>query len=83
VANVYYEIADCVIPEFGGRYFVSHGVENAYVPRWRAEYLQHSERAWMEQEGRVWFVKHRYITSPTVDMKEFMWVKLKAETVHG
>lgn len=83
VADVYFEIADCAIPQFGRKYFVAHEIDSGVFRARRADYLQHSDRAWMEQDGRVWFVKHRYITSPTVDMKEFMWVKLSAETVHG
>lgn len=81
MADVYFEIADCSIPKFGRKYFVSHEADT--TPVGRIPYLQHSDRAWMEHEGNVWFIKHRYITSPTVDLKEFMWIKLKSETVHG
>lgn len=82
MANIYFEIADCAIPEFEKKYFVVDGGLHRAVS---SRYMQHSERAWMEQEGKVWFIKHRYLNRDhaVVDMKEFMWVKLKAETVRG
>jgi hypothetical protein len=83
VADVYFEIADAAISKFGRKYFVSHEVDNMPWQTRRVSYLQYSERAWMEQDDKVWFIKNRHLPSPTVDLKEFMWVKLSAETVRG
>lgn len=43
--------------------------------------LMCAERAWEERDGSVTLVKNRYSDILTVDMKEFMWIKLKAEYV--
>lgn len=83
MADVYFEIADCAIPKFDGKYFVSRDVDSAAFRGSRASYLEHSDRAWMEHEGNVWFIKNRYLPKPYVDRKEFMWIKLKAEVVNG
>jgi len=43
---------------------------------------QHSDRIWKEDSSGVCFVKNRYnIDYKTVDLKEFMWIKLKAKEV--
>ena len=38
-----------------------------------------SERVWEETETKVRFVKHRWLADPIVDMKEFVWIKLKSK----
>ena len=84
MADVYFEIADAAISKFGRKYFVSHDADsNAVIRSSPLSYLQYSERAWMEQDDKVWFIKNRHLPSPTVDLKEFMWIKLSAETVRG
>lgn len=42
-----------------------------------------AERIWQEDSTGVKFIKHRsvYLKDAVVDMKEFMWIKLRAETV--
>lgn len=42
-----------------------------------------SSRIWCEEEGTVRFVKHRGldIDVVTVDLQEFMWIKLKSQSV--
>ena len=42
-----------------------------------------SDRIWLEDDGEVKFVKHRWLSSSTaqVDLEEFMMVKLKSKPV--
>jgi len=92
--NVYYEIADACIDRYNGdKYLVQTDVVEYYITNpktfepvkylnFKTKPMQFANRAWLESDDGVRFVKHRYVdeTSP-VDMKEFMWIKLKAQTV--
>lgn len=63
---------------FGAKYFTT----NKFTARFaeQSEQLsQCSDRVWCEQEGYVWYVKHRTNPTADVDMKEFMWIKLQAK----
>ena len=79
--NLYFEITDCMVSEFDHKYLVKHeAVKNVYYIK-----LTHAaERIWCEDGIEVTFLKHRYLPMETkVDMAEFMWVKLKSQSVHG
>lgn len=82
--TVYYELNESLaIP--GDKYRVVHGVSMEEV-RNKTRYLglmMNSDRAWEEGEHGVRFIKNRVLDIKTaqVDMKEFMWVKLKAKEV--
>jgi hypothetical protein len=70
VMNYYYEMGD-------GRYLVKFG-----APAANYKYLVMAHRVWCEIEGNVIFSKNRFQGNAyPVDMKEFMWVKLKCETI--
>jgi hypothetical protein len=82
--NVYYELNESIVSP-DGRYFVVHGLGMDEV-RQKTRYLglmMNSDRAWEESENGVRFVKHRFLDVKTaeVDLKEFMWIKLKSVKV--
>ncbi len=85
MVNYYFEINDNIADRIGGKYYTTSSFVSGDL-FWHTlshTLMQYSDRAWCEQDGRVWFVKHRTELSPIVDMKEFMWVKLKAESALG
>jgi hypothetical protein len=83
VADFYFEINDRVTARTGGKYFTTSKDTTEKFPGQSKRLLQYSDRAWCEQEGAVWFIKHRMDPTTEVDMKEFMWIKLKSQTVKG
>ena len=92
--NIYYEIADACIDKYdGNKYLVQPAVieyqvinPETFQPvkywNFKTKPMQFATRAWLESDAGVRFVKNRFedMTYP-VDMKEFMWIKLKAQTV--
>lgn len=83
--NVFFELADCVVDPECGKYFAAYDVRKSEAIagiRYRT-LMQNSDRAWAEEDGKVRFLKHRYseASSTSVDMKEFMWVKLRSTSV--
>jgi hypothetical protein len=80
VVNIYYELADQSTTLFGGKYFTNNGIGDS-KSIYGLNLYSNSDRVWMEQDGKVWFIKNRHLLRPPVDMKEFMWIKLKAETI--
>ncbi len=84
--NYYYEIAD-------DKYMVQHDLKLETVidpvtfqpvKRYRGNFqiLYDATRVWAESEDGVKFVKHRFADKTAeVDLKEFMWIKLKAQEI--
>lgn len=78
--NVYFEVSRYVINEpLEKRLFVLHDAkeESQFGPlslRYR------SDRIWVEwKDGTIEWLKNRHVTLETpVDLKEFMWIKLKS-----
>lgn len=76
--NAYFELADVVADKLGNKYYVVHGIEDTGQLFFRCRNLiQNSDRAWLEDSVKVSFIKHRWEVSPVLDLKEFMWIKLK------
>lgn len=76
--NVYFELNDKFAEKHGNKYIVAHNVADIEsIYRWYRQVMLHSERAWLESDIHVEFIKHRWEVDPVVDMKEFMWIKLK------
>lgn len=74
--NYYYELADCMVEHYRGKYWATY---DSSVFRHSPMVLR-AERIWREdQDGTVCFIKHRWQDNPPVDMKEFFWVKLKCQ----
>ena len=82
MADYYYEINDCVVDEFGGKYFVVHNTIGDAMEAGGYKITAASDRVWKERNGEVWYIKNRTIPNDSpVDLKEFMWVKLSAESI--
>jgi len=83
VGDYYFELADCVVDHYSGKYFT---VTNKDILEQLGSkdlmLVQNSERVWCEEGAGVRYVKHRYgnMFAP-VDLKEFMWIKLKAKEI--
>lgn len=84
VADYYYEISDAILHNRESKYYVAHvrGGHDAMMAG-GATVTMNSERIWRQDNDSVRYVKHRYedVNTAVVDLKEFMWVKLKAETL--
>ena len=81
MADFYYELHDGAVSKWGAKYHVIYSQTGDAVQAGGYAITQHSNRIWCEQKGIVWFVKNRMDPTTEVDLKEFMWVKLKAQTV--
>jgi len=83
VADFYYELHDSAVDEIGSKYYVMSSSRYSDVMMVGGyKITQASNRIWREDSTGVRFVKNRYtIDYDTVDLKEFMWVKLKAQPV--
>lgn len=85
MADFYYELHDSAVHETGSKYLVVHARTGDAMMAGGYWVTQHSNRIWKENSNEVNFVKHRssILNETPVDMKEFMWIKLKAETLRG
>jgi hypothetical protein len=89
--NVYFEIAECLVPKCGGnRYLVAHNVSidpRSQMLRFKygsVRLVFSAERIWIEDGGKITFLKNRYQPSDgPVDRTEFMWIKLKSHEIRG
>jgi hypothetical protein len=82
--NVFFELADCAVKDFGGKYFALYNTHKGKVVMAHERYLMsYSERVWVEEDHGVRFVKHRWkeAESTPVDEREFFWIKLKSKTI--
>jgi hypothetical protein len=83
--NVYFELADCVAKDIGGKYFALYNATEGEVMMAHERYLMmYSERVWAEEDnGYVRFMKNRYeyADNAPVDLKEFFWIRLRCRTV--
>ena len=86
--NVYFELADCAVEDFGGKYFALYNIPKgqlmvAHLVSHERYLLMHSERVWAEEDHGVRFMKNRRqaAESTPVDQREFVWIKLKCRTV--
>ena len=88
LGDFYYELAEVAASDFsnGQRYFVRYnGDRGRRNPRDASHisYMHSSTRVWQERNGKVVYMKNRFEDRETaeVDMKEFMWIKLKAQEI--
>ena len=82
--NVFFELGDYAVKDFGGKYFALYDTPKIKVVTAHERYLMmYSERVWAEEEDGVRFIKHRHqaAESTPVDEKEFFWIKLKSKTI--
>jgi hypothetical protein len=81
--NVFFEIADCAVEEYGHKYLALYDVQSVAISGHGAQTMQMSERVWAEGKSGVRYLKNRFTgckDSP-IDMKEFFWVKLRSKTI--
>jgi hypothetical protein len=78
--NVFFEIADWAVSEYGHKYLALYNVESVAISGTGAHSMQMSERVWAEEKNGVKYLKNRLtgIKDSPIDMKEFVWVKLKS-----
>jgi hypothetical protein len=79
--NVFFELGDYAVKDFGGKYFALYNTHNGKVVTSLERYLMmYSERVWAEEDHSVSYLKNRTtgIKDSPIDMKEFVWVKLKS-----
>jgi hypothetical protein len=82
--NVFFELADCAVKDFDGKYFALYNTHDAKVMMAPERYLMlYSERVWAEEEDGVSYLKNRFTGSKDspMDMKEFFWIKLRSKTI--
>jgi hypothetical protein len=83
VADFYYELHDGAVSIWGAKYHVVYSITGDAMQAGGYDITQHSNRIWCEQGDTVWYVKNRFTNVPDVDLKEFMWIKLKSQTLRG
>jgi hypothetical protein len=81
--NVFFEIADCAVKEYGHKYLALYDVQYVAINGHGAQTMQMSERVWAEEVHGVRYLKNRTtgIKDSPIDMKEFFWIKLKSKTI--
>ena len=83
--NVYFELGDYAVKDFGGKYFALYNATKGEVMMAHERYLiLYSERVWAEEDnGYVRFMKNRRqaAESTPVDQREFVWIRLQCRTV--
>jgi hypothetical protein len=81
--NVFFEIADWAVSEYGHKYLALYNVQYVAISGHGAQTMQMSERVWAEGKGGVKYLKNRTTGSKDspIDMKEFFLIKLKSKTI--
>jgi hypothetical protein len=81
--NVFFEIADSAVEEFGHKYLALYDVESVAISGTGAHRMQVSERVWAEGKSGVKYLKNRRTGSKDspIDMKEFFLIKLRSQTL--
>jgi len=77
--NYYFEFSDTVAEKMDINKYVTRRLilnwQNIYRNGYNLGHM--ANRVWCEDEASVCFVKNRFAHADDVDMKEFMWIKLK------
>ena len=79
--NVFFELADGVVEEYGHKYLALYNVrKSAVIGGAHRRLMLHSNRVWVEDDEGVRLMKDRWdgITDKPVDLKEFFWIKLRS-----
>lgn len=81
MGDFYYELHDSVINEWDSKYQVVYSRTGDAMMAGGVRLTQNSTRIWKEDSNKVRFVKNRFGPDTKVDLKEFMWIKLKAQPI--
>ena len=81
--NVFFEIADCAVEEYGHKYLALYDVQSVAISGTGAHRMQVSERVWAEGKSGVKYLKNRLTGSKNspIDIEEFFWVKLRSRPI--
>lgn len=82
--QVYCELSESAMKFFKvSSKYITYEIDAEWPPGSKQKIMDFSQRIWVEEGGHVFFLKHRYSSpgSTVVDMKEFMWVKLKSKAI--
>jgi hypothetical protein len=81
--NVFFEIADWAVEQYGHKYLALYNVQYVAISGHGARTMQMSERVWAEEKSGVKYLKNRRTGSKnsTIDMKEFFLIKLRSQTL--
>ena len=82
--NVFFELGDYAVKDFGGKYFALYNTHKGKVVTAHERYLMsYSERVWAEEDHGVSYLKNRTtgIKDSPIDMKEFFLIKLRSKTI--
>jgi hypothetical protein len=77
--NLYFEISPPLIKRIGRKYVAMYELNSQNALSVPFKILYASNRIWREDSEGIYFVKHRTSNSTSVDLKEFLFVKLSCE----
>lgn len=84
MANLYYELSDSTVQQYGWKYLVAHDYKMGHGTFRHYQLMMMSDRIWLEEGDNIKFIKNRFIPIDEAinkpELKEFMLVKLKAHT---
>lgn len=84
MADYYYELHDSAVSENCSKYHVAYSRSGDAMMAGGYHMTSLSERVWVEDSTGVRFVKNRFqALGDPIDLKEFMWIKLKAQEFKG
>jgi hypothetical protein len=81
--NVFFEITDSAVEEYGYKYLALYDVSNSSVmSKLHRHAMLMSTRVWAEEDDGVRYLKNRIGSIDfAIDKKEFFWIKLKSYTL--
>ena len=81
--NVFFEITDSAVEEYGYKYLALYDVSNSSVmSKLHRQAMLMSTRVWAEEDDNVRYLKNRLdSTDFAIDKKEFFWIKLRSYTL--
>ena len=82
MADYYYELKDSVVHKNCSKYYVAYNRVGDAMMAGGFHMTSLSDRIWKEEGEKITFIKHPE-PDTTVDLKEFLWVKLSAEVYSG
>lgn len=87
MANQYYCEIDRTYQKVEAGIYTFTKIEGLRHPASKLRYIDIADRVWKENDNGVFWIKHRYRSASIPDklteedMKEFMWIKLKARDI--
>lgn len=84
MADYYYEVSPLAVEDYGHKYHVALNCTGDAMMAAGFLLTAQSDRIWREDGNDVKFIKHRWnVLGTSVDLKEFMWIKLQAQEIKG